>query len=145
MIGQQTTPPELPIFGDPEKEISLELVFQKIEPVFSLSGKTLQLLKPLDRDKDNLSHIIFQVCLSFFHNLSIVWSDCAVGILNRMFYPLVWLQISCTVISSRRNRNIPIIVRVSGELKINIFCLLLIKNFLSSRHHQTWMITSQYL
>jgi len=62
VIGQQTTPPELPIFGDPETEISLELVFQKTEPIFSLSGKTLQLLKPLDRDKDNLSHIVFQVC-----------------------------------------------------------------------------------
>ncbi|CAH1727237.1 unnamed protein product [Chironomus riparius] len=81
VIGQQTTPPELPIFGDPETEISLELVFQKTEPIFLLSGKTLQLLKPLDRDKDNLSHIVF--------------------------------QISCTIQSTRRNRNIPIIVRVS--------------------------------
>jgi protocadherin-15 len=61
VIGQQTTPPELPIFGDADKDIALELVFQKSEPVFSLSGKTLKLLKPLDRDKDNLSHIIFQV------------------------------------------------------------------------------------
>lgn len=67
VIGQQTTPPELPIFGDAESEISLELIFQKTEPIFSLSGKTLQLLKPLDRDKDNLSHIIFQVC----HTISI--------------------------------------------------------------------------
>lgn len=71
VVGQQTTPPELPIFGDADKDIKLELVFQKIEPVFSLSGKTLQLLKPLDRDKDNLSHIIFQVCVSTFRNLSI--------------------------------------------------------------------------
>lgn len=63
MIGQQTAPPELPIFGEADKDIKLELVFQKSEPVFSLSGKTLQLLKPLDRDKDNLSHIIFSVCV----------------------------------------------------------------------------------
>ncbi|KAG5670886.1 hypothetical protein PVAND_001118 [Polypedilum vanderplanki] len=80
-IGQQTTPPELPINGDIDNEIELELVFSKTEPIFSLSGKTLKLLKPLDRDKDNLSHIVF--------------------------------QISCTVLKTRRNRNIPIIVRVS--------------------------------
>lgn len=70
----------MPIFGDVETEISLELVFQKFEPVFELSGKSLKLLKPLDRDKDNLSHIVFQVCVRrffvvVFHNLSIVLKD----------------------------------------------------------------------
>ena len=65
VIGQPTTPPELPIYGDVDSEISLELIFQKTEPIFSLSGKTLKLLKPLDRDKDNLSHIVFQVCHNF--------------------------------------------------------------------------------
>jgi hypothetical protein len=61
-VGQLTVPPELPIFGDADTEISLDLIFVKTEPIFSLSGKTLKLLKPLDRDKDNLSHIVFQVC-----------------------------------------------------------------------------------
>ena len=60
-ITQQTSPPELPIYGEIDTEISLELIFVKTEPIFSLSGKTLKLLKPLDRDKDNLSHIVFQV------------------------------------------------------------------------------------
>lgn len=60
-IGQRTAPPELPIYGDPVDEISLELIFPKGNPVFLLNGKTLQLLQPLDRDKENLSHIIFQV------------------------------------------------------------------------------------
>lgn len=66
VVGQQTAPPELPIFGEADKDIALELVFQKTEPVFSLSGKTLKLLQPLDRDKENLSHIIFQVRLTQF-------------------------------------------------------------------------------
>lgn len=61
-IGQLTTPSELPIYGDPFTEIALELVFSKGNPIFLLNGKTLQLLQPLDRDKENLSHIVFQVC-----------------------------------------------------------------------------------
>ncbi|XP_059218267.1 cadherin-99C [Stomoxys calcitrans] len=80
-IGQQTNPPELPIFGDPFTEIALDLVFPKGNPIFLLNGKKLQLLQPLDRDEENLSHIVFQV--------------------------------SCTVRSSSKRRNIPIIVRVS--------------------------------
>ncbi|XP_061390699.1 cadherin-99C [Musca vetustissima] len=80
-IGQQTNPPELPIFGDPFTEIALDLVFPKGNPIFLLNGKKLQLLQPLDRDEENLSHIVFQV--------------------------------SCTVRSSNKRRNIPIIVRVS--------------------------------
>jgi hypothetical protein len=60
---QNTSPLELPIHGDTNNEISLELVYQKTEPVFEVIGKKLKLLKPLDRDKDNLSHIIFQVCV----------------------------------------------------------------------------------
>ncbi|KAI8045501.1 cadherin-99C isoform X1 [Drosophila gunungcola] len=60
-IGQPTTPPELPIFGDPETEIALNLVFPKGQPIFQLNGKKLQLLQPLDRDEENLSHIVFQV------------------------------------------------------------------------------------
>ncbi|XP_075146442.1 cadherin 99C [Haematobia irritans] len=80
-IGQQTNPPELPIFGDPLTEIALDLVFPKGNRIFSLNGKKLQLLQPLDRDEENLSHIVFQV--------------------------------SCTVRSTSKRRNIPIIVRVS--------------------------------
>lgn len=60
-IGQRTTPTELPIYGDPFTEIALELVFPKGNPLFLLNGKTLELLQPLDRDKENLSHIVFQV------------------------------------------------------------------------------------
>ncbi|XP_002037260.2 cadherin-99C [Drosophila sechellia] len=60
-IGQPTTPPELPIFGDPDTEIALNLVFPKGQPIFQLNGKKLQLLQPLDRDEENLSHIVFQV------------------------------------------------------------------------------------
>ncbi|XP_065371321.1 cadherin-99C [Calliphora vicina] len=60
-IGQHTNPPELPIFGDPFTEIALDLVFPKGNPIFLLNGKKLQLLQPLDRDEENLSHIVFQV------------------------------------------------------------------------------------
>uniref|UniRef100_A0A336LX47 CSON004492 protein n=1 Tax=Culicoides sonorensis TaxID=179676 RepID=A0A336LX47_CULSO len=80
-VGQRTTPMELPIYGDPYTEIALELIFPKGNPIFLLNGKQLQLLQPLDRDEENLSHIVF--------------------------------QIACTIRSTRRKRNIPIIVRVS--------------------------------
>ncbi|KAL5285532.1 hypothetical protein ACFFRR_007314 [Megaselia abdita] len=80
-IGQKTNPPELPIFGDPFTEIALDLVFNKGNRTFKLVGKQLQLLQPLDRDEENLSHIVF--------------------------------QISCTIRSLQKKRNIPIIVRVS--------------------------------
>lgn len=64
-VGQHTTPPDLPIFGDPYTDIALELIFPKGNPIFILNGKQLQLLRPLDRDEENLSHIVFQVCLTF--------------------------------------------------------------------------------
>ncbi|XP_067617617.1 cadherin-99C [Eurosta solidaginis] len=60
-IGQQTMPPTLPIYGDPYTEIALNLVFPKGNPKFLLDGKKLQLLQPMDRDEENLSHIVFQV------------------------------------------------------------------------------------
>ncbi|KAH8311419.1 hypothetical protein KR044_006189 [Drosophila immigrans] len=60
-IGQPTTPAELPIYGDPNTEIALDLVFPKGQPTFLLDGKKLKLLQPLDRDEENLSHIVFQV------------------------------------------------------------------------------------
>lgn len=60
-IDQRTNPVELPIFGDPFQEIALELIFPKGNQIFLLNGKSLKLLQPLDRDAENLSHIIFQV------------------------------------------------------------------------------------
>lgn len=60
-VNQPTTPAELPIAGDPFSDITLDLVFPKGKPVFILNGKKLQLLSTLDRDQDNLSHIVFQV------------------------------------------------------------------------------------
>ncbi|XP_053661201.1 cadherin-99C [Anopheles marshallii] len=80
-IAQHTNPSELPISGDPNDDITLELVFPKGKPTFLLDGKSLRLIHPLDRDEENLSHIVF--------------------------------QITCMVRSTRRKRNIPIIVRVS--------------------------------
>uniref|UniRef100_A0A182NGA3 Cadherin domain-containing protein n=1 Tax=Anopheles dirus TaxID=7168 RepID=A0A182NGA3_9DIPT len=80
-VAQHTNPPELPIAGDPTDDITLELVFPKGKPTFLLDGKSLRLIHPLDRDEENLSHIVF--------------------------------QITCMVRSTRRKRNIPIIVRVS--------------------------------
>lgn len=61
VIGQNTIPAELPIEGDPSSDIILDLVFPKGNPLFVLNGKKLQLLQPLDRDAENLSHIVFQV------------------------------------------------------------------------------------
>ncbi|KAF6213241.1 hypothetical protein GE061_010958 [Apolygus lucorum] len=59
--SQETTPREIPITGDPFTQIQLDLMFTKGEPMFILNGKKLQLLKPLDRDRNNLSHIVFQL------------------------------------------------------------------------------------
>lgn len=61
-IDQKTVPEELPVSGDPYNETMLELIFpgRKI-PLFKLNGKKLQLLEPLDRDDENLSHVVFQV------------------------------------------------------------------------------------
>lgn len=63
-INQQTVPAELPIAGDPFTEIVLDLVFPKGRTLFELDGKRLQLLEPLDRDAENISHVVFQLtCL----------------------------------------------------------------------------------
>lgn len=54
--------PVLPIHGDVEDEITLKLNFpEERNNIFRLNGKVLQLIRPLDRDKDNLSHIQFSV------------------------------------------------------------------------------------
>ncbi|GLH14863.1 Uncharacterized protein GBIM_19164, partial [Gryllus bimaculatus] len=60
-MGQATTPAELPVVGDPFTEVALDLTFPRGAPLFLLNGKRLQLLRPLDRDADNLSHLVFQL------------------------------------------------------------------------------------
>ena len=59
---QQINSPILPIHGDVEDEITLRLnIPEERNNIFKLNGKILQLIYPLDRDKDNLSHIQFSV------------------------------------------------------------------------------------
>lgn len=60
-IDQKTVPEELPVSGDPYNDTMLELIFPGRAPLFKLNGKKLQLLEPLDRDDENLSHVVFQV------------------------------------------------------------------------------------
>lgn len=60
-VNQETAPPELPISGEPNVDVFLDLVFPKGPPMFFLNGKKLQLLAPLDRDENDTSHIVFQV------------------------------------------------------------------------------------
>ncbi|CAG9858014.1 unnamed protein product [Phyllotreta striolata] len=60
-ISQETNPPELPITGEPNVDVFLDLSFPKGVPLFFLNGKKLQLLSPIDRDENNLSHIVFQL------------------------------------------------------------------------------------
>ncbi|XP_013142177.1 PREDICTED: protocadherin-15, partial [Papilio polytes] len=60
-VNQSTIPAELPIVGEPDVDIVLSTVFPKGPTLFQLDGKRLQLLQPLDRDADNLSHMVFQL------------------------------------------------------------------------------------
>ncbi|XP_050534289.1 cadherin-99C isoform X2 [Daktulosphaira vitifoliae] len=60
-INQMIRPSQLPIMGDPFNEITMDLVFPSRNPLFTLIGKRLQLIQSLDRDAENLSHIVFQV------------------------------------------------------------------------------------
>lgn len=61
-LDSHDTLKKLPIHGD-EDEITLSLNFPDgfTNNVFKLNGKYLQLVHPLDRDKENLSHILFTV------------------------------------------------------------------------------------
>ncbi|ROT74065.1 protocadherin-15, partial [Penaeus vannamei] len=59
-VDQQTSPSELPIEGDPEAEIELS-VSEAGTDYFALSGRRLQLVKPLDRDEQDLSTLSFQI------------------------------------------------------------------------------------
>lgn len=64
-IGSHENSPKLPIHGDVEDEITLGLNFPEgNNNLFKLNGKLLQLVHPLDRDKENLSHIQFTVSCS---------------------------------------------------------------------------------
>lgn len=60
-IDQETVPIELPVNGDPWNETILELSSTGRQPLFTLEGKRLRLIRPLDRDEENLSHVVFQV------------------------------------------------------------------------------------
>ncbi|KAH1012859.1 hypothetical protein HUJ05_011939 [Dendroctonus ponderosae] len=60
-VSQETTPKDLPIVGEPNVDIFLDLSFPKGPPLFFLNEKKLQLLAPIDRDENNLSHIVFQL------------------------------------------------------------------------------------
>ncbi|KAM3966913.1 cadherin 99C [Aphomia sociella] len=60
-VNQSTIPSELPIVGEPDIDVVLSTVFPKGPTLFQLDGKRLQLLQPLDRDADNLSHMVFQL------------------------------------------------------------------------------------
>ncbi|XP_014233945.1 cadherin-99C isoform X2 [Trichogramma pretiosum] len=60
-IDQETVPAELPVIGDPRNETILELISTGRQPLFRLEGKKLRLLRPLDRDEENRSHVFFQL------------------------------------------------------------------------------------
>ncbi|CAK1579521.1 unnamed protein product [Parnassius mnemosyne] len=60
-VNQSTVPAVLPIVGEPDVDVVLSTVFPKGPTLFQLDGKRLQLLQPLDRDADNLSHMVFQL------------------------------------------------------------------------------------
>ncbi|XP_075975819.1 cadherin 99C isoform X3 [Anticarsia gemmatalis] len=60
-VNQSTVPAVLPIVGEPGVDVVLSTVFPKGPTLFQLDGKRLQLLQPLDRDADNLSHMVFQL------------------------------------------------------------------------------------
>ncbi|XP_045767682.1 cadherin-99C isoform X1 [Maniola jurtina] len=60
-VNQTTVPEVLPIVGEPDVDVVLSTVFPKGPTLFQLDGKRLQLLQPLDRDADNLSHMVFQL------------------------------------------------------------------------------------
>ncbi|XP_028034875.1 cadherin-99C [Bombyx mandarina] len=60
-VNQSTVPAILPVVGEPDVDVVLSTVFPKGPTLFQLDGKRLQLLQPLDRDADNLSHMVFQL------------------------------------------------------------------------------------
>lgn len=74
-LGIHDTSKKLPIHGD-DDEITLSLNFPADNlgiGLFRLNGKYLQLVHPLDRDKDNLSHILFTVSVLIRSMISIIY------------------------------------------------------------------------
>ncbi|KAL7018417.1 hypothetical protein ACKWTF_010742 [Chironomus riparius] len=62
VINTHENSPKLPIHGDVDDEITLGLNLPEgSNNLFKLNGKYLQLVHPLDRDKENLSHIQFSI------------------------------------------------------------------------------------
>lgn len=107
-VNQETTPTELPIGGEPNVDIFLDLVFPKGPPTFFLNGKKLQLLAPIDRDEDNLSHIVFQV--------TIIVSYDAIAITTKLF-----IYISSLVYSSLHHASF---ITCALLANIRLYCVL---------------------
>ncbi|KAG5673648.1 hypothetical protein PVAND_003676 [Polypedilum vanderplanki] len=62
VINSQENSPKLAIHGEVDDEITLGLNLPEgSHNLFKLNGKFLQLVHPLDRDKENLSHIQFSI------------------------------------------------------------------------------------
>ena len=65
-IDQETSPNELPISGTPGEDMKLSILndassSSSSRDMFALDGKRIRLLKPLDRDENDISSIMFQV------------------------------------------------------------------------------------
>ena len=104
-----TEPAELPIAGSLD-EIVLSIVpanpnsGSEQADMFRLDGKQIRLAKPLDRDAEDLSTVVFQVSkfLDIFEKVKF-------GLLKNT----TWLQITCTDLTSGRRRTIPVVVAIS--------------------------------
>ena len=74
--SQETTPAHLPISGLPGTDMELEIHYADDEPdsrrLFVLdSEKRLRLIRPLDRDEQDMSSIMFQVCNNYYTFISL--------------------------------------------------------------------------
>ena len=68
-ISQSTRPKFLPIDGE-LGQIVLEMANAGRPAVFGLEGKQLKLLSPLDRDLNDISSVVLQVCFFTMFTLS---------------------------------------------------------------------------
>lgn len=59
-LSQRTRPSTLPIIGNIESEITLQIA-SSTRPVFRIVDKQLELISLLDRDTEDISSIILQV------------------------------------------------------------------------------------
>ena len=106
-----TDPAELPIAGSLD-EIVLSIVpanpnsGSEQADMFRLDGKQIRLAKPLDRDAEDLSTVVFQVSkyIKGLFFLRVIWP---------LFKNTAWLQITCTGLTSGRRRTIPVVVAIS--------------------------------